>query len=245
MNDIEVKSPLASERLAWGITVLAIALLLDLFLSGYGLANLNVEIDPTQATQVNPLQIALGCITPLSGVLKLVGVILVFVDSSRLGGTHRKLALTGLILYLLSIITTIAVIFLSLGATLQGSLVSYFLTVWMSAVGGLLSFTALVLTVAMICPQWIRLVMIAAIVLTAVGTIGITFVSNSHTTMSSYEMMGNTYYIPKVDLDKTHGIYPTLAVVGSLGSLLLFVAYTALMIQTWRVTSNQVPESVS
>ena len=50
---------LYSDKLAWGLTLLAVSLLTDLFLTGYGLANLGTDFDPealaSGAAGVNPL----------------------------------------------------------------------------------------------------------------------------------------------------------------------------------------------
>jgi hypothetical protein len=245
--NMENKSPFSSDKMAWGLTILAAALLLELILAGYGLANASFEFDPQTmgSQQANPLQIAMGCLAPISAVLKIVGIILVFVDSRRLGGTHRGLALTSLILYLVSIATGIGAIVLSFGATMQGSLQSYFLTTWLAAAGGILAFAALSLLIFVPAPQWAKIALVVGLAAYLAATVGTTLLTNNSTSLSSYEMMGTTYYIPKIDLNRTEGIFPLLSIAGTLAVVIYLAVYLVLAIQSWQVANREIPESVS
>lgn len=236
-----------SDRLAWGITLVAVALLFDLIQSVYTFASLGevINVDNIAQQQFNPLLTVLGCLAPVSGILKLIGVILIFMDSKRLGGQHRTLVSIGLGVYILSLVAFIAALPLSLMGTMNGSLSSITTGVWLEVATSILTLLALLLLVYAIVPGFTRILLIAAMVITLVGNIYTSAVTASGYTLQEFETAGGTFYIPNLNIDRTEGLFPVMVGLGTLAALIFLGVYAYQAVTAWKTLSNELPESVA
>jgi hypothetical protein len=253
MMETQLTTNRYSDKLAWGLTLLAVALLVELVTAGYALATLNVEFDPssiqTTANAINPFLILLSCLTPLGFLLKIVAIVLIVSDARRLdpitNGLHRRLAWTAVALFVISLLMQGGTIALSFSGTSAGSQSALTAASWISLVSSLLGIVAVVLLIYAISGSNKRIVMIAAAILYAAGTVGATFLTVQNTTMESYEIMDRTFFAPVVNLDRTQGIYPVLSAAGTLAIAVLFIILLMSAIQAWRSISKELPESVA
>ena len=251
MDTIQTKH-IFSDKLAWGLTLVAIGLLLEALLAAYSLSNLGVQIDTetlsAAATQSNPVQTVLGCLSPIGGLLKLVGVFFLFSDSKRLGGLtagHSKLAVTGLTMYMLSIVFLVVTLVLGVMSSLQGTLNSAILAVWTQTATQVLGFAGLLLLVYAFSPTNARIALLVGFGLLVIGSVVTSAMSASSFSLQTFETPTGTFFIPTSSLDRTQGIYPLMSGAGMLGVALYLLVYAAEAIWGWRVLSNEIPETVS
>ena len=241
------KTTLFNDRLAWGVTLLAVSMLLEVILGIYGITNLNVEFDPdmVSAPTFSPLQTVMGCLTPINTVARLVGVLLIALGSRQIGGRQRLLAWGGFGLFLFSLLLTAVALCLSISATTQGSLSALVTATWVSILGTLLAYGGLALMVVQLSPPALRALLVAALVLFIAAQVGSVLITAGSMTMESYEMYGTTYYFPSINVDRTTGIMPALSIASVAGQGLLLAAFAALAISGWRELGSALPETVS
>lgn len=242
-----------SDKLAWGLTLLAASMLAELAMAGYGLANLGMDINPeayaSGAASLNPIQVLVSCLSPLSFLLKIIAIVLIVQDSARLNsltnGLHRKLAWVGAILFAISLLMQIGTTLLSFNGTFGGSLTSLHTAMWISMAGAMLGFAALILLSILVIPPVGRglLIFAAVLYLAATGITNVLTIQN--TSLESYDMMGNTFFVPELALDRTQGMYPILAGVGTLVIALTFVIFLSASVMAWRSLVKELPESVA
>ena len=236
-----------SERLTWGLVLLAAALLVSMILSIYSFANLGLQVDEvvSASTQMNPLTTAVGCLPFLSGILAFIGFILVLIESRRLTGAWQAFTTFALAAYILSIVMIVVSMVLSFGATLQGDLSSFYLMTWLSAAGSLLSFLAFFLVILPVAPGWAKGVLVFGLLIFIVNLVGISYLTTSHVTLKSYELMGSTLYLPDSNIDKSTGLYPILSGLGIVSSLLYALMFAALSVISWLSAPHQLPDTVA
>lgn len=236
-----------SDQLAWGFTLLAVAAVLNLIVTGYGWLTLSQTVDPEQLANQSPnaLQSVIGCLSPLSFFVQLAGVILLMVHNNRLGGKAKQRGWIGMALYILSVICALASMPLAFAATTQGSLGMLVTSTWLSTAGTILGVVGVILVSQHLAPSWVKTALIVCLVLIAVSSIGSSYLTMSHVTMEKFEMMGSTYYFPKIDLDRTSGLYPLLVATDVVSLAVLMFAFSWTAITTWRALGSDIPEMVA
>jgi hypothetical protein len=238
-----------SGKLVLGLGLLAASLLIELILAAYSLTILGVEINSSTYASgnagINPLQIVIGCLSPLGFALKLAAIILIVQDSSRLKGLHRRLAWIGAVCFALSIVGQLVGMLLTIGATSSGSLVSLQITLWLSLAAGLIGFAVPALLAYQVMPVWARILLAASLALYIVASTATSLMTIQATTLEQFEVVGRTMYMPSLALDRTQGLYPILAAGGTLAVVLTFLAVLIPTFSAWRARRSQLSESVS
>ncbi len=247
---MENKEPTYSQRLSWGLSLMAVALLISTLLAINSLFNLNVQVD-TQSlsnTQVNPMQIATSCLSPLSFILQVVGGLLIFADSKRLvkqiGSTHRTLTIIALISLVLSLVLTAGTIVMSFGVTMQGSLSALQTASWLGASAAILMFAFSLLLIFAISPAWGKAILVGGLVLYLLATISTTLITTSQMSLQPLQMSTGTLYIPQINFDRSTGAYPILTGLGALSPLLYVIVYAVMAIISWQSATKEVAQKV-
>ena len=242
-----------SGKLLWGLALLAGSLLAELVVSGYSLSMLGVDIDPNTlssgAARVNPLQIALSCLSPLSFVLKLVAIILIVQDSARLNsltnGWQRRMAWIAAIAFAISLVASLGSMLLSFGATTSGSVGSLQLAMWIGLAASLLGFLVTVLLVFLLMPRLARILLVVGLLVYSVASVGTSLMTMQATTLEKFDVMGNSMYVPSLELDRNQGLFPILAIAGTLAIGLTFVTLLVPTFSAWREHQRELPDSVA
>jgi hypothetical protein len=148
MNE-ELDETFAPKRTATGLLLLAIGLTVSALATTVTLpytlntASIQDQINSGSNTLLLSL---IGCLSPLALLLAVIGLFLVAGESKKFGKSHERLAWFGSVLYVVSIVVSLAVtIPLSFVIASQGSLSLALLSSWLSAVFTLIGIAGLAL----------------------------------------------------------------------------------------------------
>lgn len=243
----QTESPLRSDKLARGLIFLIIAQVITVAVSLYGLSQLSVKLDAQamMSQGVDPLATVIGCLSPLVYIFQIIALVHLVQDSRRVGGLHRRFSIAAAWAYPLTLFVGLVTIVLSFSITTQGSVDTFRMVGWANMVSTSLAFIALAMLIYSISPNLARLALIAAVVLVVAGTVGSSVMSLQNVTFESYDMMGNTYYIPNTNLNRAEGLYPILSVAVLIGNLLYLVVAAWLVLISWKQAGQSLPETVS
>lgn len=248
MNTNTTNNVVYSDRLAWAFTLLATSFLFNIALSGYGIMNLSQQsFDPQTLSNMQPniLQTVVGCLSPLSFLIQIGAVILLLMDSRRIGQQQKKLGLIGFFVYLLSIILGIGSMPLAFMSSAQGSLQLLQTTSWIGTANSILSNLGILIMVYAIVPGWIRALLGLGILSYSGAGLAAAQMLTSSMTLGKYDMMGNTYYFPNIGIDKSTGVYPALLLVEFGGQFVFAFVFTWLAVTAWKTLGSELPETVS
>lgn len=225
-------------RTSWGITLIGVSLLfgvIAIISSIITMMNGQMNLDSLSSTGLSASTLLLSCLTPLAGILELIGIILLFQDSKKVSNLHRRLTLAGLVILALTFILSV-VIPIPLGyiGTTTGNIdmmrVTYFIQM-----GSIILSSAFYVVVAWGITQIVhKSALIFSGVLASIGSIGAQIMASSTLKMQQMTMNGISVYTFLPDLNYTSGLYPLLNIVSLTGSVIAMVVYIVLAIQTWK-----------
>jgi len=246
MQEDQPKVNVYSGRLTWGLTLMAIWLLITILVQANTFLNLGTQpVDLQNAgASTNPGQLILGCLGLIAFIVELVGVILIFADSRRVQGLPRRLAVFGLAFFILYLLTTGAGIGMSITMVFNGTLGSFVIATWITAIASPLGFLAALLLVFGIAPGGIKGALTFALVLSLVSTIGMTLLTSSHLALQTYQTANRTVYLPQINFDRSTGVYPILSGLGILATVLYLGAYITLVLDARSASKSGVSDAV-
>jgi hypothetical protein len=131
----------SAKRTAFGVSAMFASLLLGAIVALGSLMAMGAQLDSAAFATLSVPALLVTCLDPLAILLEIVALVLIVVDSRRVGGRHRRLAWTAAILFVIWGVANIGgFIPLSLVGMRRGSLTLVKAGQWVKAGAALLQY---------------------------------------------------------------------------------------------------------
>lgn len=225
------------KRTKWATLAMSISFLLGTIIAVGSLVSMGGRLDTASltATPFSVPTLLVTCLDPLTILLEIAAIILMVMESKRVGNPHRRLAWLAAIFFIIWGVLNLGVFLpLSFIGTQRGSLSMIKTAQKVKAGAALLQYAIPFLLVYGVSHRLPRVLLWAALFLTIVGNFGTITIPISTMTLEEIETAGQTMYAPRLDIDYREGIYPLLLGLGYAGGALYMIVYGLLTVRFFR-----------
>ena len=230
------------KRTAWGLLAMSISFLSGTIIALGSLIAMRGRLSTTTLVG-QPFSIPtllVSCLDPIAILLEIVAIVLIVMDSRRVGRVHRLLAWTAALLFALwAVANWGGFVPLSYLGMRRGQVSMVRLAQMIKAGAAVLQYLIPFFLVFGLTRRASRVALWCAAVLTTVGNFGAITLPIGGITLLPVESFGQTMYVPQFDIDYTSGPYPVLLALGYVGGVLYILVYVFLM---WRIWKGSRPE---
>jgi len=225
------------KRTAWATLAMSLSFLLGTVIAVGSLVSMGGKLDTESLTAV-PLRlptILVSCLDPLAILLEIVAIVLIVMDSKKVGNPHRRLAWTAAIFFVIWGVLNLGVFLpLSFVGMQRGSLELVRIGQMVKAGAALLQYAIPFLLVYGVSRKVPRVLLWLALALTIVGNFGVVALPIGSIRLEAVKTGGQELYVPKFSVDYTTGPYPFLLGIGYIGGALYMIAYGCLAARFFR-----------
>ncbi len=225
------------KRTAWATLAMSISFLLGTIIAVGSLVSMGGRLD-TESLTATPLSlptILVSCLDPLAILLEIVAIVLIVMDSRKVGNPHRHLAWIAAIFFVIWGVLNLGVFLpLSFMGMQRGSLELVKIGQMVKAGAALLQYAIPFLLVYGVSRKAPRALLWLALVLTIVGNFGVVTLPIGSIELEVVETAGQELYVPQFSVDYTSGLYSVLLGIGYVGGALYMIAYGYLAVRFFR-----------
>ena len=218
-------------RTAWATLAMSLSFLLGMIIAAGALASLGGKLDtasPTAAPLSLPA-VLVTCLDPPAILLEIAAIVLIVIDSKKVGNPHRRLAWVAAIFFVIWGALNLGVFLpLSLVGSQRGSLELVRTGQMVKAGAALLQYAIPFLLVYGLSRKAPRVLLWSALALTTVGNFGVVALPLGSMGLEAIGAGGQEVYVPRFRVDYTSGPYPALLGMGYVGGALYMIAYGCL-----------------
>jgi hypothetical protein len=215
-----------------GIYLMLVSFLLGMIVSVGSFLSVRgvVDTDAMSATPFNAPTVLIGLLTPWAIILEIAAIVLILLDSSRVGGLHRRLVLTAAwFLVAWGAMNLGGFLPLTFIALKQGSLSLLRTGQAVKAVAAIFQYSIPFLLVYGIAVPSTKKLMWAGLILTIVGNFSTVLMGGMSMELVATEAAGAVSHVPRLVVDYTRGFYPVLLGLGYAGGVAYILAYASLL----------------
>ena len=225
------------KRTAWGTLAMSLSFLLGTIIAVGSLVSMGGRLD-TERLTATPLSlptVLVSCLDPLAIMLEIAAIVLVVMDSKRVGGLHHRLAWTAAIFFVVWSVLNLGVFLpLSLVGMQRGSLALVKMGQLVKAGAALLQYAIPFLLVYGVSRQPPRALLWLGLLLTVVGSFAVVVLPIGGMELAAVEAAGQTLHVPRFAVDYTSGLYAVLLGLGYAGGVMYMIAYVLLAVHFFR-----------
>jgi hypothetical protein len=189
-----------------------------------------IDTDAMSATPFNAPTVLISLFTPWAIALEIAAIVLLLLDSLRVGGLHRRLVLTAVWFFVAwGAMNLGGFLPLTFMALKQGSLSLLRTGQAVKAVAAILQYSIPFLLIYGIAVPSIKKLMWAGLILTVVGNFSTVILGGMSMELVATEGAGAISYAPRLVVDYTTGLYPVLLGLGYAGGVAYILAYASLL----------------
>ena len=194
-----------------------------------------LDTERLTAAPLSAPTVLVSCLDPLAILLEIAAIVLVLMDSRRVGGLHRRLAWTAAAFFLGWGALNLGLFLpLSFAGMQRGSSALVRMGQVVKAGAALLQYAVPFLLIYGLSRKRSRTVLWLALMLTVVGSLGVVALTIGSVELARVESAGQTLYVPRFSVDYTSGLYPILLGMGYAGGALYLIAYGLLAARFFR-----------
>jgi hypothetical protein len=189
-----------------------------------------VDTDAISASPIHASTALVSLFTPWAIILEIAAIVLILLDSSRVGGRHRRLVLTAVWFFVAwAVLNFGGFLPLTFMALEQGSLSLLRTGQAVKAVAAILQYSIPFLLVFGIGVPGSKKLMWAGLVLTVAGNFSTVLMGGMSMELQVAETGGMFSHVPRLVVDYKRGIYPVLLGLGYAGGVAYILAYSNLL----------------
>jgi hypothetical protein len=226
VTDIQKKKTM--KRTAWATLAMSISFILGTIIAVGSLVSMGGKMDTARLTAA-PLSaptVLITCLDPLAILLEIAAIVLIVLDSRKVGRPHHSLAWAAATAFVFWAVFNLGLFLpISFVGMQRGSLALVKAAQRVKAGAALLQYAIPFLLVAGLTRKTTRAVLWAALILTVVGNFAVVVLPIESIELRAIEAAGQQFYAPQFSVDYTQGVYPILLGLGYTGGALYLIAY--------------------
>jgi hypothetical protein len=229
------------KRTAWALLAMTVSFLLGTIIAAGSLVSMGGRLDTAHfaTTSLSVPVILVSCLDPLAILLEIAAVVLIVLDSRKVGHLHQRLAWIAAACFVLwAVLNLGGFVPLSFVGMRRGSLALVKTAQGVKAGAALLQYALPFLLVYGLSDKAPRVLLWLALILTVAGNFGTVVLPIRGLELEAIEAAGQALYVPRFDVDYTRGAYPILLGMGYTGGALYMVAYALLAARFFRRTQG-------